>query len=434
MMNDKLNMPDHWQGSYQGNVNMILCKMLYKDSQERRKGTWSWDFMRHLFEMEDTKEYMKLFKELFECAFEKEEDCQQWIDSRIIPLIKTTDWGISCYINSNTWTYSCIRPSKFRDYANHRNIFIPTLIMEDTDGTKAAFATSCAFDSYDSYEDLVTIENFTGIFKNKKAVSGVALYNALVEKWKKSDVAPDVQETKDSEGKKIKYRFNISLFDSINAQRFAELKKIKNSNVFRLPNEYSSGWTGLQFAQPTVIATIKGSNYKKLFMKLGTEKRIDGGVYTIVPDNSPFPKQQLVRHAVNYEQKDTLLSPETILNGIKDDQIYWLKLTGWTRYSVPLIPDGHYKKRWQSQFDFVNPDEKFDTPEWTLEKMSDITVKDKWGFHLAHGDKNLEYYSDKKGKSLDWWLKVYARIDKVSYDLTWSISAEHWNTTKLKNL
>ena len=78
--------------------------------------------------------------------------------------------------------------------------------MEDTDGTKAAFATSCAFDSYDSYEDLVTIENFTGIFKNKKAVSGVALYNALVEKWKKSDVAPDIQETKDSEGKKIKYR------------------------------------------------------------------------------------------------------------------------------------------------------------------------------------------------------------------------------------
>ena len=82
----------------------------------------------------------------------------------------------------------------------------------------------------------------------------------------------------------------------------------------------------------------------------------------------------------------------------------------------------------------MNPDEKFDTPEWTLEKMTDITVKDKWGFHLAHGDKNLEYYSDKKGKSLDWWLKVYARIDKVSYDLTWKISAEHWNTTKLKNL
>jgi hypothetical protein len=112
--------------------------------------------------------------------------------------------------------------------------------------------------------------------------------------------------------------------------------------------------------------------------------------------------------------------------------MYWLELEGWHRYSVPLIPDGHYKKRWQSQFYIVNPDKTFvEAKEWMVEKIQKLTFRDKWLYHLAHGDTNLKYYTDKKGKSLDWWLKTYKELDKRSYDLTWSISAKDWNTKKL---
>lgn len=427
MINDRLNMPDH----YIGTTNGFLAQWLFEDMQERKKGTFAWDFVRYLFEMEDVdeNEYMKQFKELFNTAFLSEESCKEWIDTKIIPLVKNIDYSITCLVNENQWKFKLFRPSKFRDYHNHQNVYVPTLIMEDSSGLMAAFATSAAFDAYDSYEDLVKIENFSGIIKGDKAITGEALYKSLLEKYKKSTKERiKVSSTKDSDGKIVKYKFNIPEIDRINREHFNELKKIKNNNVFRLPKSYDD-YDGLQYPQPTVIAAIKGSDYKELFRILGTT---DGkGVSTIHPENSPFPASEIYRRGENGE-KDVLLSPKTVLKHIEDNKMYWLELEGWHRYSVPLIPDGHYKKRWQSQFYIVNPDKTFvEAKEWMVEKIQKLTYKDKWLYHLAYGDSNLKYYTDKKGKSLDWWLKTYKELDKRSYDLTWSISAKDWNTKKL---
>ena len=185
MINDRLNMPDH----YIGTTNGFLAQWLFEDMQARKKGTFAWDFVRYLFEMEDVEEekYMKQFKELFNTAFLSEESCKEWIDTKIIPLVKNVDYSITCYINENKWKFKLFRPAKFRDYHNHQNVFVPTLIMEDSDGLMAAFATSAAFDAYDSYEDLVKIENFSGIIKGDKAITGEALYKSLLEKYKKSN-------------------------------------------------------------------------------------------------------------------------------------------------------------------------------------------------------------------------------------------------------
>ena len=427
MIDDKLNMPDH----YIGTVNGMLAQMLFRESQERKKGTFAWDFVRYLFEMEtvDDSEYKKIYKELFNTAFISEESCEEWINTKIVPMIKNTDYSITCYINDNRWKYKTMRPSKFRDYHNHRNVFVPCIIMEDSKGLQAVFASCAAFDTYDSYEDLEKIENFSGIIKGKKAMTGAALYESILEGYRKSNDCIKKKFTTDSDGKKISYRFDMREINSINEKRFSELKKIKNNNVFRLPKSYD-GFNCLQYPQPTVIAAIKGSNYKKLFKILGT--RDGDGIHTIHPEDSPFPSGQIYRTGYNGE-KDVLLSPETILKNIENDKMYWLKLEGWHRYSVPLLPDGHYKKRWQSQFYIVNPGNTFsDAEEWMVEKIENLTVGDMWLYHLAHGDTNLKYYTDKKGKSLKWWLETYAELDKKSYELSWSISAEDWNTVKLR--
>ena len=425
MINDQLNIPDH----YRNTTNGFLAQYLYNASQKLKKGTFAWDFVRYVFEMENVSEseYEKLYKELFETAFLSEESCKEWIDTKIVPLLKNVDYSITCYLNDNKWKYSCVRPSKFRDYHNHRNVFVPCLIMVDSEGTEAVFATSAAFDAYDSYEDLPKIENFSGIIKSNVALTGVALYKNMLEGYKKSKARIKKSSGNVSDGVKVSYTFDIPLITEINRKRFNELKNIKNNNAFKLEEEFYP-YSGLQFPQPTVIASIKGSVYKELFRILGT--RDGDGIHTIPPENSSFPPDQIIRRT-GINEKDILLSPETILKHIKDNEIYWIELEGWHRISIPLLPDGRYKKRWQSQFHLINPNSKFDAREWMIETIQGLTYKDKLMYHLTHGDNNLEFYSDKNGKSLEWWLNTFNRIDKLSYDLSWSIDAEHWNTKKL---
>jgi len=413
-------------------INGTLARMFFEEGKRLRAGTYCWDFVKKLFEdNSEEKEWKKYYNSLFAVSFTTEDECQQHIIKKIEPNIKSTNWEFLIDNNKDYWRYDFIKPAKFRNYAKHKDVWCPVIHVKNNKNKTAVWASCAAFDSYDPYEAFDIFENFRGILKEGKAISGEAIYQSVINEWKKKVNTTFPAKNKITFGN-YSTRYNPNSAVEVNAEIEKAISEIPNKNVLGIHDndlkEFNSELHA--FRNEHIYGFIKGSEFKKLFMELGVDKHTK---YTIEPNASLFTNINLTQRnpentcSLNnpdgHYAPDILYAPETICKRYKDNEIYPLVFVGWTRYSVPFIPDGECKKRWQSQFKFWDPDEKLKSEDWCIESLAGFKAIDEV-LYRAKKDSACQFIPEPM--TAEEWKKVYEKYDEVSLKRTWDISREEW--------